>query len=111
MAVFPTTPIPRIGSSGTTQFLVINSQFEGNFSQTRRAATRGRKMFTLKFNAVTDAEFATLEAFFDANVGGSFTWTNPRDSVEYTVRFGKDSLPFTYSYSGRINTKIELEEI
>ena len=111
MAVFPSTPKPRLGSSGSINYLTVNSEFEGNFSQTRRLATRGRRSFSLIFNTITDAEFATLETFFDANVGGSFTWTNQRDAKVYTVKFANSSLPFKYSPSGLIDTKIMLEEV
>lgn len=111
MAVFPSTPKPRLGSSGSINYLTVNSEFEGNFSQTRRLATRGRRSFTLLYNAITDAEFLSLETFFHTNIGGSFDWTNDRDSNTYTVKFANSSLPFKYSPTGKIDTKIELEEI
>lgn len=111
MAIFPTTPVPRIGSSGELNFLVITSEFEGNYSQTRRGATRGRKTFNLMFNSITDAEFTTIEAFFQANIGGAFSWTNPRNGQAYTVRFKESKLPFKYTSSQRIDTSVVLEEV
>lgn len=111
MAVFPATPKPRLGSSGSINYLTVSSEFEGNFSQTRRLATRGRRSFTLLYNTITDAEFSTLETFFDANIGGSFDWTNVRDGNTYTVRFTNSNLTFKYSPSGFIDTKIMLEEV
>lgn len=112
MAIFPALPSPRInGTGGGTEYLVIKSKFEGNYSQTRRAATRGVESFDLNYDAITNAEYATLKAFFDANVGGSFTFVHPQTAISHIVRFGMEKITYKTISNQRVSTNIMLEEV
>lgn len=112
MAVFPTFPSPRVnGNGGSTQYLVIKSNFEGNYSQTRRGATRGIETFDLSYEAITNDEYATLKAFFDANVGGSFIFVHPQTAASHIVRFGMDKITYKSVSTQRVSTNIVLEEV
>jgi phage-related protein len=50
----------------------------------------------LRFQHRTKTEMESVRDFFMGKYGAltSFTWTNPNDSVEYTVRFVEDSFKF-----------------
>lgn len=63
-------------------------------SEQRHALGSPKRMFTLRFLAVTEATRDTIHAFHQARYGAaeSFTWTNPLDSTVYTVRFINDAL-------------------
>lgn len=112
MAIFPTNPKPRInGTGGGTEYLVIKSKFEGNYSQTRRAATRGVETFDLNYDAITNAEYDILKAFFDANVGGSFTFVHPQTAISHIVRFGTEKITYKTISNQRVSTNIMLEEV
>lgn len=111
MAVFPTTPKPRInGTGGSKEFVLIESKFEGNYSQTRRGATRGVRTFNLSYDAITNAEYDTLEAFFDANVGSTFTFVHPQTSVSYTVKFTTGKIDYKMVSNQRVSTSLTLVE-
>lgn len=70
------------------------SSFENGVEQRRSMWSTPRSKFKLEFNNRTEAEKDVLVALFDAKLGAYDTllWTNPNDSVQYTVRFETDSL-------------------
>lgn len=117
MAVFPNpsntpgAPEPRVGSSDKKSINITKNSFEGNYLQVRRTSTRSRKAFQLKYNNITLAEFAILEAFFDINVGTVFTFTHPVELVSYQVTFKEGTLEKTYTSFGIVDTNIELESV
>lgn len=111
MATFPSTPKPNVDGSGRSkEYILIESKFENNFSQTRRGATKGVLTFTLQYKAITDAEYETLEAFFDANVGTTFYFVDPRTNITHTVKFVDGKLNATYVPVDRHNLSITLVE-
>lgn len=67
----------------------IRSQSEGGYVKSRARFTRIARKWTVKYDWVTKANKNTIKAFEAARYGGSanFTWTNPEDSTDYTVRF------------------------
>ena len=111
MAQFPTTPIPRMGSGQKTKYNVFKNSFEANYLQVRRGSTRGRMVFNLNYNSITDIEFETLQAFFDANIGTVFDFVHPKTLVTYKVTFQNDELEYTHTTFNRGDTKIILEGI
>jgi phage-related protein len=82
----------------------IASPMEGGYVLTRpRHTRRPRKTWTSGFQALTEAQKNTLQAFFDSCHGGSviFNWTNPTDHTVVAVRFTTDTtLQFAYSGIG-----------
>lgn len=111
MTNFPAEPVPSLGTEDSTNYLVIRSQFEGNYQQTRRGATKGRKVFKLKYDKLTISEFEILEAFHHDNIGGNFTFFHPISAVKYTVTFQEDSLTKSWDSYGVVSTTIILEEV
>jgi hypothetical protein len=111
MATFPSTPIPRIGSGQKTKYIVLKTSFEANYLQVRKGSTRGRKVFILNYNSITDDEFETLQSFFDANIGNLFDFVHPKSNETFVVTFQNDELEFTHTTSNRGDTKIILEGI
>jgi len=77
-------------------FKTLVSEFENFTEQRRSVVANPRRMFTLKFRNRTKADMENVRDFFIAKKGeyAQFTWTNPNDSVEYNVRFDKDSSKF-----------------
>lgn len=112
MVIFPNTPKPRInGTGGSKEFSIIESKFENNFSQTRRGTTRGINTFELNYDAITNAEYSALEAFFEANVGSNFTFVHPQTSVSYTVKFSTGKIYYKTISNQRVSTNITLVEV
>lgn len=91
-------------------FPVVRSEFETGAVQTRLRFTTKRLVATLTWNAMTQTDFATLEAFFDANQGLTFTWTHPVSSTSYTVRFQGDTLKSSNIANNRRSVTVVLEE-
>ena len=89
----------------------IKTEFEGGYVQSRAHWTREKRIFSMQWDTMTTTDKATLETFFEANLGGSFTWTHPGTSVAYTVRFKDDELIFGFQPTAYWRVKIDLEEI
>lgn len=90
----------------------IKSQFESGHTQTRRKWSAVLRAWTLRFNNVVAATEVAVKAFY-ATKGAhtSFTWTNPNDSVEYTVRFVEDSLVSVMVGYQLYDIELQLEEV
>lgn len=73
------------------------SSFENGYEQRRNKWANPLREFKLKFENRTQAEMEDIRDFFLSKLGAysSFTWENPNDGEEYTVRFEKDSLEIT----------------
>lgn len=68
----------------------IRSETEGGYTQTRPRFTRIRGKWSISYLYLPVADKNTLKSFERNTVRGgsdSFTWTNPADGVQYTVRF------------------------
>jgi hypothetical protein len=78
----------------------IRDNFEKGYVYSRKAGARGRYIWSLGWAFLTIEEYNTLVAFFDANIGGSFSYTDffPTTSGgsiynDYTVMFSAEELP------------------
>lgn len=89
MADFPTLPAPAYPIPVDTEDPALRSAFENGSMQTRAKFTRMRKIWTLAWPAMADADRTTLNAFYIACQGGAvnFTWTDQETTTEYDVRF------------------------
>ena len=67
----------------------IRSLSDGGYVQSRARFTRITRRWSVRFNGISQTNKNTIRDFGDARLAGSesFTWTNPEDSVAYTVRF------------------------
>jgi len=79
-------------SKEQAKYNTLVSDFENGVEQRRQKWNSPIRTFELKFRARTQSEYAAVKAFFVLKEGEltSFTWTNPIDSTEYTVRFSTD---------------------
>lgn len=63
---------------------------------TEQRMSRGspRRMFTMRFRAVSESIRNTIHTFFETVYGAqtTFTWVNPLDNVTYNVRFLNDTI-------------------
>ena len=98
MASFPTiyvhgalihTPVVGDFEHRLAQDPTIRSRFDGGYVQSRARFTRLPETWPLKYAGLSKANKNTLEAFEKTQLAGSnsFTWLNPEDSTNYTVRF------------------------
>ena len=107
-----TLPTPVIGVAEEYYKPALKSEFEANYIQTRKTATRGRRKLPLAWDRMTEAQYQILEAFFDANQGLSFTFTHPLTSVTHTCVFSASSLKSGWSSGGiRKDVQCPIEEI
>ena len=81
----------------TPKFKTLISEYENGVEQRRAKWSTPIREFNLTFRNRNASEYGTALAFFTGKTGAltSFTWTNPNNSTEYTVRFKDDSLKFT----------------
>ena len=108
MAVFPSTPLPRVNSTRAKRLPSIRTESEGGYGQTRKQFTKMRPMYKLNFDNISTAEYLTLEAFFLANQGTIFTYTHPIEGIAYDVMFNQDEISATDTDFQRCSTSIEL---
>ena len=90
----------------------ISSPFENGMVQVRPRFTRSRKRWSISYRALTEAEKNTVKNFYDSVSGGSyyFTWENPMDEVEHTVRFIND-MEITQITNTYYTVSFDLEEL
>lgn len=88
------TYTPDYSFQETPQFRTLVSEFETGWEQRRAMWADALRQWKLVFKTRTLTETNAIIAFFEAKLGAydQFTWTNPNDSTEYTVRFVEDSL-------------------
>jgi phage-related protein len=96
------TTVPDFVLEEEAKFSTLVSQYENGYEQRRNKWANPLREWTLNFKNRTATELATVRDFFLAKKGiyTTFTWVNPLDSVEYTVRFREDSLKYTYKSYG-----------
>jgi phage-related protein len=95
------------------EYKTLVTTFESGFEQRRAKRANPIRKWTLEFTNRTITEFETVQTLF-ATVKGqatSFLWTDPDDSVQYTVRFGTDAIERTKESYGLINFRVELVQV
>lgn len=111
MADFPSIATPDYGTTEATYLPQIRTEFEGGYVQSRKRTTRARGQWTLGWNALSEADYQTLKAFFIANQGGSFNWTHPTTSVVHVCQFSGDTLPGDPVLPGFRSVELPIEEV
>ena len=86
----------------------IRSETEGGYGRTRAKYTKPRYQFDLDYLAISSTDYATLEAYFLANQGLTFSFVYPRDSQTYTVMFNQDNFSGDYISSDKVDCKVSL---
>lgn len=101
----PLQTFPNIGPSYSVHkiphFKTNIITYETGVEQRISRWATDRKRFKIHFDAIIKASADTILNFFIARKGAfeAFLWTNPEDSVQYTVRFDMDLMDldiFTY---------------
>lgn len=96
----------------TVNHNVITSRFENGSTQRRLKGTNSPRSWGLNFVVRTKTEMETVRDFFNTKNGSltSFTWTNPNDSIEYTVIFSDSSFTFIRSSYNNYSFNLKVEE-
>jgi len=91
------TYIPDYTVDETVTFKTAVSEFENGAEQRRKKWANPQRKWSLKFHNRKKSEVEAVKAFFTGKFGAltAFTWTNPNDGVEYSVRFADDSFKFS----------------
>ena len=108
---WPTIAAPTYTTGGEVYRPQIRSEFEGNYVQSRPRSTRATRRWTLVWNAMTNADYGTLETAFIADIGATFSWTEPITTTSYTVRYSEDSLKWSHVNKGVRAVQVGLETI
>jgi phage-related protein len=96
----------------TTISRVARVQFENGVEQARDVwGGRTKEQFDIRFNVNTKAEIMAVRAFFIANIGVSFPFTDPVDDVERTMRFVADTFRIERRYYGTYFGSCKLIEV
>ncbi|MDD5500521.1 hypothetical protein BU251_09210 [Candidatus Velamenicoccus archaeovorus] len=107
------THLPDFLIDEAVEYKTLVSEFENGAEQRRRKWANPLAKWTLRFNNRTQAEMAEVLDFFKSRFGAfmAFTWTNPNDSFEYTVRFVEDSFQFSRKAYGVYDFECEFVEV
>jgi cystathionine beta-lyase/cystathionine gamma-synthase len=108
---WPNIAIPSFSSSGETYLPTIRDTKESGFVSVRKRFTRSRESFVLFWQAMTEADYQTLRAFFVANQGGVFNYTDPATSTTKAVAFAAESLQYLHLDRGLRRVSVGLEEL
>lgn len=117
MADFTLTPDYTFSLTPTYDTLI--AKFENGVEQRRPRRSGVIRQWTLQYRNRSSSDYQTVRNFYDSKLGSyaSFTWTNPDDWNDYTVRFKDDSFQFDLiagaanSASGIYNFDFDLIEV
>ncbi len=106
------TWVPDYTLTESAEWKTLESEPENGVKQYRSLWPSNKQAWKLVFQKRTLVEAQAILAFFNSMKGKAtaFTWTNPLDSVEYTVRFKSDKLSFDYVGYAQCDFEIEIEE-
>jgi uncharacterized protein (TIGR02217 family) len=104
---------PDFVISETKEYKTLVSTFENGAEQRRKKWNSPLRSFKLQFRNRSQSEMENVKAFFSSKEGAfaSFTWENPLDSQEYTVRFKEDSLAVDLIAYQMYNFNLEFIEV
>lgn len=110
MAAWPSIQDPGYPLNESIQKRQIKTQFESGHVQSRAGATVSKRKFALKWRAMVEADWTTLETFFKDNIGLTFTWTHPSTAESITARFSDDKIDTTIPFNGHRTVSLVIEE-
>lgn len=107
------TWVPHYVLTRKVKFVTVISEGEQGKERSRSKRTSGIYGFSLRFNNLTPAQANAMWDFYILKKGRntSFTWTNPLDSVEYTVRFESDEMSQDYFRYSRYSLQLDFVKI
>jgi len=113
MPSFPTLSTnPSYPLRETYEDNVIRSKFEAGYEHTRPRFTKQRRIFTIIYNLLSNADKALIDDFYKNTIkgAGSFTWTHPQAQTQHTVIFTKPP-QFELVFLDYWKCEIELREL
>lgn len=104
---------PDFTLSQKVRYNTLISTFENGTEQRRSKWGTSLRSWTLQYKNRTSSELSTIQTLFDTKLGSgtAFTWTNPLDSTEYTVRFVEDSLQAELKAYGIYDFEFQLQQV
>lgn len=95
------------------EFKTLVTDFESGKEQRRQKWSTDRKRFHLVYNAIPASTASSILTEFESNKGAysTFTWTNPADTTQYTVRFVEDSLQLQYVTTTVVRLEFDFIEV
>jgi len=107
------TSLPDFVFEESLEYKTLISEFENGAEQRRRKWTSPLRKWRLRFNNRVKTDMQSVRDFFKSKYGAfmAFTWTNPNDSVEYSVRFVEDSFKFTMKAHEVYDFEFDLMEV
>lgn len=104
---------PDFSFKKKAKYSTIVSEFESGAEQRRSRWGSTLREWHLVFKNRPASDVATVQALFDSKAGvfSSFTWTNPDDGNDYTVRFKDDSFEPDMIAYGVYNFEFDLIEV
>ena len=95
------------------EYKTLTTEFESGVEQRRKKWSSSRRSWRLQYKNRTKTEMENVKNFFVNKSGAysSFTWENPNDSTEYTVRFVDDSFKFTLKAYQIYDFEVRLIEV
>jgi hypothetical protein len=112
LASFPSIREPSIATKPEFYKPQVQVEFEANYVSSWPKVSRGRRKWTLLWPYLSEADYQTLEDFFDDNQGGMFTWTHPITNTGYTCMFSVESIICDEQVPGyRSNVQIGIQEV
>ena len=110
MAAWPSIQDPSYPFNESIQKRQVRSNFESGHVLSRPAATVSKRKFELQWKAMPEADYQTLEAFFEANIGLTFTFTIPITAEVINARFSEDKIDTTTTFPNYRSVKCVIEE-
>jgi len=107
------TQKPSYGDTGEQYYKPrIKTESEGNYVHIRDRATRGRHIFTLSWERISESEYLSIKSFFDKYSGSAFYWTHDVTNTTYTVIFADDIIESKFVQPhGYRSVTVRLEEL
>lgn len=107
------TLMPDFVFDETPSFQTIVSQFESGHEQRRAKWATPLRKWHLEYKNRSVDDKDTMMNFFLSKLGKAtaFTWTNPNDDVEYSVRFDSDDFKISRKAFGIYDFSVELVQV
>lgn len=107
------TLVPDYSFETTREYKTLISKFENGTEQRRQKWSANLKSWKLIYKNQSATDKGTILTLFDAKKGAftAFTWTNPEDSTDYTVRFKEDSLVISFNSARLYDIEFELLQV
>lgn len=110
MATWPSIVAPSLPIDEEEYFPQLRTEFESGSVQSVPAFTVSRKKWALTWSKMPESQYQTLNAFFLANQGLTWTWTHPTTGTAYTCRFSDHSLKSSLIRVGLRQVSVNIEE-